>query len=123
MPRACRLVRAPLREGERGMSTERDELARKIVDVVRSGMAEGQITRRIRNLLDNYRKPRVVTTAAELDALPVGSVVLPLGKFTAWQKGPSESWYVCGGMLVRESAELLYFGTEWTVLFEPEGGQ
>ena len=41
-----------------------------------------------------YRKPRLVTTAEELDALPVGSVVIN-ERGNAWQK-TGRNWYVAG---------------------------
>lgn len=42
-------------------------------------------------IADGWVKPRRVTTAEELDALPVGSVVLDLGN-TPWQKTDVDFW-------------------------------
>lgn len=63
------------------MSAEREELTGLVT------MASGYetSTREVAEAVDailgaGYRKPRVITTAEELDALPVGSVVLRNGR-------------------------------------------
>ena len=65
------------------MSTERDELAEIISEHYhaanpRPTILDGHIAEAI--LAAGYRKPRTVTTAAELDALPVESVVMTIGR-------------------------------------------
>ena len=42
-------------------------------------------------LAAGYRKPRTITTPEELDALPVGSIILDVEN-DAWQKMTSGSW-------------------------------
>jgi hypothetical protein len=72
-----------------------------------------------------YRKPRIVTTAEELDALPVGSVVLHNGR--AFQHYPAypapfdeyQQWKCGDGGFVRSTkggSSIL----PATVLYEPE---
>ena len=63
------------------MNTERDELERLMAE----GFADDPYAIADAILAAGYRKPREVTTPAELDALPVGSVVLD-GWGTAYQK-------------------------------------
>ncbi|MEW1813253.1 hypothetical protein AB0284_21430 [Pseudarthrobacter phenanthrenivorans] len=89
------------------MNTQRDELADEITGWQVSDGYYGQtipsdVAREIADHLTElgYRKPRTVTTAAELDALPVGSVILdadqgPWQKVapTYWAFPDSTSWY------------------------------
>lgn len=60
------------------MSTERDELAEVIATAIDEWFGEGDPNEYVAHAVRaaGYRKPRTVTTAEELDALPVGSVVL-----------------------------------------------
>jgi hypothetical protein len=60
-------------------------------------------------------RTRVVTTVAELDALPVGSVVLTEGG-SAWQKSGT-AWYMSTGKLARRAD---WIQLPARVLFEPE---
>jgi hypothetical protein len=61
------------------MSTERDELADILLsDALRNSDAYGReyaLAEADVILAAGYRKPRTVTTVAELDALPAGSVI------------------------------------------------
>ena len=69
------------------MSNERHELGEFVRDIHGNSNLSMNPARELANDLYNlgYRKPRTVTTAAELDELPVGSVVLD-GWGTAYQK-------------------------------------
>lgn len=72
-----------------------------------------------------YRKPRTITTAEELDALPRDSVVLGfgLGERTPYLRAVSArgiiTWGCVGSTDCHDSAHLLLDGVEVTVLFEP----
>jgi len=70
-------------------------------------------------LAAGYRKPRIITTAEELDALPTGSVILdPIGlslhknEFTGWVSSNGAK-KITADMLEREALPA-------TVLYEPE---
>lgn len=69
-----------------------------------------------------YRKPRTVTTAAELDALPVGSVVLVKQpedvRGYSYQQGPSGRWYGAAASIGALSIQLMFPGSTATVLYE-----
>lgn len=67
-------------------------------------------------LAAGYRKPRTITTAEELDALPEGSVILSSGGDSA-QKDGVGYWYLWGGDIGLESAEV---ALPAMVLHEPE---
>lgn len=102
------------------MSTERDEL----VDLLAEADSPGKYLRNARQfiygptadtILKTFtRKPRTVTTAAELDALPVGSVVLLDGD--AHQKREGVFWGTDGGWLTSRQAAK---SAPITVLNEP----
>lgn len=100
------------------MSTERDELA-----AMRGELAELTADAAERDdddwmteaadaiLAAGYRKPRTITTTEELDALPVGSVVLRNGR--AFQRyklqpdvfGEFQEWKCADGGFVRSSKD------------------
>lgn len=85
------------------MSTERDELAAIIS--AHDDYWPDHVAELI--LAAGYRKPRQVTTAAELDALHVGSVVLDQSG-TAWNKTGVRIWWVRGVTIIGGNpAELL----------------
>ena len=75
-------------------------------------------------LAAGYRKPRVVSTAAELDALAVGSVVLDADG-DAWQeRGYADLNWCCttyGRNFGMSAANLLDKFGPVTLLHEPEG--
>ena len=88
-------------------TTERDELADLIETAVEdpiynAGDVPPSLTPMVASaaadavLAANYRKPRTVTTVEELDALPVGSVIL--GKWLAqkWADPDGEMWHIAG---------------------------
>lgn len=91
------------------MSTELDELAYIIGGklITRSSMIETADAIRAAA----YRKPRTITTTAELDALPVGSVVLHHGR--AFQHYPAypapfdeyQKWKCADGGFVRSTKD------------------
>lgn len=73
-------------------------------------------------LAAGYRKPRIITTAEELDALPVGSVVLDNdGYGEVYQKAARRpagiKWYETGYAIHWDSLEL---NLPATVLYSPE---
>ena len=82
------------------MSYERDELAELYADILfrRHGIITSQSKEAADELIrEGYRKPRTVTTAEELDALPVGSVVLD-DDGDAWKlhhrmERPDKTWH------------------------------
>lgn len=117
------------------MSTERDELAKAIFiadNHKAPEVAADEFDERGPNtdytfaiaaalLAAGYRKPRVVTTAEELDALPVGSVVLD-DEGDPWHKqedpdGSGAIWRVPGSLLL-ESIDLVGCYPTLTVLHE-----
>jgi hypothetical protein len=71
-------------------------------------------------LAAGYRKPEVVESAGDLDALPVGSVVLSKldgEPGLAFQRGPAHWWMVASGNPIRESVFLFQNGNaEVTIL-------
>ena len=68
-------------------------------------------------IAEGWTKPRRVTTAAELDALAVGSVVLN-DRGDAWRRG-GRNWYLAGADGGRKDVPYPPF----TVLHEPGEGQ
>lgn len=122
------------------MGTERDELARAIydglhhedsdvyADAIGGDLDDVIVDGRVdllavadMLLAAGYRKPRVVTTAEELDALPVGSVVLD-DEGDPWHKqedpdGSGAIWRVPGSLLL-ESIDLVGCYPTLTVLHE-----
>lgn len=105
--------------------SEREELEQIVYDVWMQDeprFTAGQAADAI--LAAGYRKPREVTTAAELDALPVGSVVLD-AEGDAWQDRGYAAFNWCNttsGMNGGLDPELLVstYGP-LTLLHEPEG--
>lgn len=69
-----------------------------------------------------WRKPRTVTTTAELDALPVGSVVLVKQpedvRGYSYQRGPSGRWFGAAASIGALSHQLMFPGSTATILFE-----
>jgi hypothetical protein len=82
------------------VSAERDQY--ELADVVRRpfDFGYGSVSAIVQAVLDGgYRKPRTVTTEAELDALPVGSVVLfndGAYPVTPAMRQADHRWYVAG---------------------------
>lgn len=73
---------------------------------------------------DGYQKPRIITTVEELDALPVGSVVLDR-RGICWQKhdgGNDPLWHAAKHNTFRYNSEALSARLHATVLWEPEAG-
>lgn len=68
-------------------------------------------------LAAGYSKPRTITTAEELDALPVGSVILSNGGEDSAQKDDEGYWYLWGGDIGLVSEEIMLPAT---VLYTPE---
>lgn len=105
-------------------NTQRDELARLISSRHTMGAVDAI-------LAAGYRKPRTITTVEELDALPVGSVVL-----AHWADGSQSDYQVtrcpdgsgaassrfsiAGGAIWLGMAE---WGAELTVLYTPEAAE
>lgn len=109
------------------MSNERDELAGVIHDSLYPGAyredrmtwPQGIFVEADAILAAGYKKPRTITTAEELDALPVGSVILdPIGlslhknEFTGW-RASNGAKDITAEMLQREALPA-------TVLYTPE---
>jgi hypothetical protein len=104
------------------MSNERDELALILVNTQRARYdlpprettdhcSETCWAEVVAILAAGYRKPKVVTTAEELDALPVGSVVLHNGRaFQHYQAYPApfdeyQKWKCGDGGFVRSTKD------------------
>jgi len=69
-----------------------------------------------------YAKPRTITTAEELDALPDGCVILDRG-CVAWQKrdaGNDPLWHAARNRTLRRDTGALAERLPATVLYEPE---
>lgn len=109
------------------MSTERDELVNIYIETLNEG--HGVVSRTVQGnraadaiLAAGYRKPRMITTTEELDALPVGSAVRSaMGGFYVKDKdmgNPSDTWWSAAG----SAAEFLTsrISLPATVLHEPE---
>ena len=106
-------------------NTQRDELAREIwlADRLRAcapgGPSEQDYRAADRLIAKDYRKPRIVTTVEELDALPVGSVVMDADAYVGRKErdtGGAE-WSVS---LHKYSKESRAFTLPATVLHTPE---
>jgi hypothetical protein len=111
------------------MSNERAELANLIASNLdrlfgkrEFGPAQQDIDLADELLAAGYRKPRTITTAEELDALPIWSVV---------RDGDGWVWEACSRTWAGENPKLTWDGPEWgdrsedialpaTVLYEPE---
>ena len=103
--------------------SERDELAGIIY--MGSDLAEAKAARLADDVIAaGYRKPRTVTTAAELDALPVGTVVLVKQpedvRGYSYQQGPSGRWYGAAASIGALAIQLMFPGSTATVLHEGE---
>ena len=70
-------------------------------------------------LAAGYRKPRIVTTLAELEALPFGSVILdPAG--LSLHKNEFSGWRASNGAKEISAEMLEHEALPATVLYEPE---
>lgn len=99
-------------------TNERDELSAVITsaEAARYKLYEHDVEDIAETILAaGYRKPRVVTNAAELDALPEGSVILCNDGDDSAQAAGGGYWYLWGGDIALESAEI---ATPATVLHE-----
>jgi hypothetical protein len=54
-----------LEEGKISMTDARNTLATEIIRVAQSSIADGQKTRRVRELLDSHSKPRILEALAD----------------------------------------------------------